>query len=205
MTALSLRLSLLPHALSSLKDGGKWDDETDRPGRKPNPAADSLARPVGRLYSPFTIRDGGGIAGRWVRCWPQQKTCRSNWACPSVPPSPSSVLDWVRSSASSFLSLSSSPCFPFLLSLSTATFPSRVVFPRGETRINGRLFRDVICPALPSSNSIPSELIPGADLEFASSCSHEEWDRRGWDGTRGEKERAGRTTQTGAAEEAKSD
>ena len=67
----------------------------------------------------------------------------------SVPPSPSSVLDWVRSSASSFLSLSSSPCFPFLLSLSTATFPSNVVvFPRGETRINGRLFRDVICPAL---------------------------------------------------------
>ena len=108
----------------------------------------------------------------------------------SVPPSPSSVLDWVRSSASSFLSLSSSPCFPFLLSLSTATFPSLVVFPRGETRINGRLFRDVICPALPSSNSIPSELIPGADLEFASSCSHEEWNRRGWDGTGpGEKRR----------------
>ena len=59
--------------------------------------------------------------------------------------------------------------------------------------------------SLPSSNSIPSELIPGADLEFAFSCSHEEWDRRGWDGTRGEKERAGRTTQTGATEETKSD
>ena len=58
-------------------------------------------------------------------------------------------------------------------------------------------------PSLPPTRSPPllSELIPGADLEFASFCSHEEWDRRGWDGTQtqtrgeGERERAGQRKQ----------